>query len=126
VTMVAFYALGNGSSNQSFTLGVENLRFVSAGVDPGETTATELSISGARPNPFHTQTSLQIAMPESGYARVSVYDAMGRRVATLLDREVSAGTTSVTFVGTDLASGMYLVRLETAQGTRTRMVVLSR
>jgi len=126
VTMVAFYALGNGSSNQSFTLGVENLRFVSAGVDPGETTATELSISGARPNPFHTQTSLQIALPESGYARVSVYDAMGRRVATLLDREVSAGTTSVTFVGTDLASGMYLVRLETAQGTRTRMVVLSR
>jgi hypothetical protein len=78
----------------------------------------------AYPNPFNPATTLSLRLPAAGHARLRVYGADGRAVATLLEREVPAGETRVEWQPAGLASGVYLARLETAAGTRTARLVL--
>ena len=54
-------------------------------------------------------------MSEGGPATVAVYDLMGRRVATLLSRDLSAGSHALTLDASRWASGTYFVRV-TANG----------
>ena len=50
------------------------------------------------------------ALPEAGVAQLEVFDILGRRVATLVNRTMEAGTHSVTWRA-DAASGVYFYRL---------------
>jgi hypothetical protein len=82
------------------------------------------------PNPFFFDTTLSYVLPRSGPVRITVLDAAGRRVATLLDAPMTAGIHLVTWHGTNaggraVGSGVYFVRLETVNGGKTRKVVLT-
>jgi flagellar hook assembly protein FlgD len=62
---------------------------------------------------------------------LSVYDVLGRKVATLVDRELSSGAHTITWHGetdggSQLSSGLYLVRLQAGQEVRTQRVTLVR
>ena len=83
------------------------------------------------PNPFRAATTIEYALPAAQPARVAVYDVLGRRVAVLHDGQQSAGFHHVQWRGRDaqggpVASGVYLVRLETGTTVDTRRVVLVR
>lgn len=83
------------------------------------------------PNPFNPSTRLRFALGHSGPVRLDVFDVLGRRVATLLDETLDRGHFDIEFDGRDsggrsLASGMYFARLQSADGTRTRAMVLLR
>ncbi len=78
------------------------------------------------PNPFNPATRIQFTFPPSGAAHVAVYDLLGRQVRVLVEGELSAGTHAVTFEAGDLASGVYLYRLETPAQTFTRRMVLTK
>ncbi|MFN8177264.1 MAG: FlgD immunoglobulin-like domain containing protein [bacterium] len=80
------------------------------------------------PNPFSGTTSLLFSMPQAGHARLTVYDVAGRRVASLVDRQLEAGAHSVVWDGRDVtgartASGVYLVRLTANGRTVSREMV---
>ena len=84
-----------------------------------------------RPNPFNPRTTLTLALPQAGRATLAVYDARGRRVATLLDGELPAGEREVAWDGRDgagraAAAGVYYVRLDTESVTRTVKITLAR
>ena len=49
----------------------------------------------------------------SGRARLTLVDALGRRVRLLSEDDRGAGSYSLTFDGSDLASGLYFLILET-------------
>lgn len=84
----------------------------------------------ASPNPFNPQTVISWEVVEAGYARVSVYDLTGRRVRLLDERHREPGLQELTWDGRDdqgsgLASGEYLVRLESPGAmTGTKVVLL--
>jgi hypothetical protein len=84
------------------------------------------------PNPFNPRTELRFDLPQAGRARLAIYDVTGRRVCTLLDRELPAGGYRLPWDGTDgrgiaVASGVYHARLEIAgQAPATRKLVLVR
>jgi hypothetical protein len=68
------------------------------------------------PNPFNPVTTLSFSLLGSADVRLSVYDAAGREVATLLDRNMEAGAHSAVWDGRDregrtLPSGVYFARL---------------
>jgi len=63
--------------------------------------------------------------------RLSVFDMLGRKVATLLDRRLDAGLHSLRWDGTDangkeLASGLYVYRVEAGGEVLTGKLVVSR
>jgi len=62
------------------------------------------------PNPFNSVTIITFSIPKASQVKTEVYDLTGRRVAVLCDRHYPAGTYSVQFDGSALASGIYILR----------------
>ena len=77
-----------------------------------------LALRGSQPNPFVSSTTIRFEIPGvRERVKLEVFDAGGRRVATLVDGLVSAGVQSIRWKGTDDAGravkpGLYLCRLE--------------
>jgi ELWxxDGT repeat protein len=84
----------------------------------------EFSLSQNYPNPFNPSAVIRYGIPEAGYVRLSVYDTFGRRVATLVDGERAAGTSSVVFQADGLPSGTYVYQLESGGRTMSRIMML--
>ena len=76
------------------------------------------------PNPFNPVTTIEFAVEQAQPVRLSVYDLLGREVAVLADGMQPAGTFRVPFDASDLASGLYLYRLQTPTGTLTKRMML--
>jgi hypothetical protein len=99
------------------------------GVDSGIAGAsTKLSLAQNAPNPFTKETAVRFALPASGSVALDVYDVSGRKVASLVDRVMEAGSHAVTWNGRDdsgstVAPGVYLVRLQAGGETVTGEMV---
>ncbi|RJP77712.1 MAG: T9SS C-terminal target domain-containing protein [Candidatus Zixiibacteriota bacterium] len=85
--------------------------------------ARDLSLS-VSPNPFNPRTALGFTLPAPGLVGLRVYDTAGREVATLVNGWREAGVHEVTFDGSGLASGVYLVRMEAGEVSQVQKLVL--
>jgi hypothetical protein len=91
------------------------------------TPAEAFTLSAAHPNPTRRTSALDLTLAEAQPVTVAVYDAMGRRVATLHEGPLTAQTThTLAFDAAGLASGVYLVRVTSPHGTATRRVTVVR
>jgi hypothetical protein len=71
------------------------------------------SFEAIAPSPFVRATSIRYHVPRSGYVRLTVHDAAGRVVRSLVDRNQGPGTYSSSLIaGSDTPAGVYFVRLE--------------
>ena len=86
--------------------------------------SVEVKLTG--PNPFNPTTSLNIVVAQDGFVSVNVYNLVGQKVATLLNGYMDANLNGypVNFNGSSLASGVYLVRAETAGNVSTQKLML--
>jgi flagellar hook assembly protein FlgD len=69
------------------------------------------------PNPFNPSTTIRFAIPKTGMTRLIVYDILGREVRTLMNSDLNAGYHQIVWngrnnSGSQVASGMYLYRIE--------------
>lgn len=78
----------------------------------------------AAPNPFNPTTTISYSLLETGPARLSVHNLLGREVALLADGMQESGTHRVVFDAAALPSGVYIARLESRQGVEARKLVL--
>ncbi|MBL0062096.1 MAG: T9SS type A sorting domain-containing protein [bacterium] len=76
------------------------------------------------PNPFNPTTQIPFELKEAGNVTMKVYDLTGREVATLLNGYQSAGSHTVAFDGTSLASGTYLYKLDVNGNQFSRTMIL--
>ena len=76
------------------------------------------------PNPFNPSTSIEFSLLERSAVRLTVYNALGQEVATLVNEEVPAGTHKTSWDASGLPSGIYFARLETKSFTATKKMVL--
>ena len=77
------------------------------------------------PNPFNPTTTIQYMLPNNGQVTLRVYNILGQLVRTLVNEVEPAGTHSVQFNGSNLASGVYMYRLESgSMSSVSRMVLL--
>ncbi|MCH8566960.1 MAG: T9SS type A sorting domain-containing protein [Balneolales bacterium] len=92
--------------------------------EPGLDLPNKLSLEQNYPNPFNPSTMIRFDLPASGEVTLDVFDVNGRRVATVLNQHMSAGTHSIQFDASSLASGTYMYRLQSAGEVVTRMMTL--
>ncbi|MBD3178541.1 MAG: T9SS type A sorting domain-containing protein [Candidatus Latescibacteria bacterium] len=78
------------------------------------------------PNPFNPSTMIKYSVPEKGHISLNVYDASGKKVATLVNKVMAEGSYEVNFNARNLSSGMYFYRLEGEGFSETRKMVLLR
>jgi hypothetical protein len=87
------------------------------------------SLRGNYPNPLQTTTTIAMDLPESAKVSVAIFDILGRRVMTLPEQVLYAGSErTLPLDATQLASGMYIYRLRAEMTSRTvtktgRMIV---
>lgn len=92
--------------------------------DTVDGTPTEFALADNYPNPFNPATRLSFDLPEASNVRLTVFDALGRRVAILADGSFDAGTHAVSFNASSLPSGVYLYRIEADAFTQTKRMLL--
>ena len=81
------------------------------------------------PNPFNPETVIRYSLPRESQVRIDVYNILGQKVRTLVDRKEMAGPKSVTWDGENergeqVSSGIYFYRLETEESAQTRKMLL--
>ena len=81
------------------------------------------------PNPFNPVTTISFDLPQAGHARLSIYDAKGRLITTLVDNFLQAGVASYEWNGTDargrrVSSGVYLAKLDAGGKVQTQKLTL--
>ena len=76
------------------------------------------------PNPFNPTTKLEFGISNLGFVTLKVYDILGKEVKTLVNEIKPAGTYSVLFDGSNLASGVYFYRIEAGEFRDIRRMVL--
>jgi photosystem II stability/assembly factor-like uncharacterized protein len=76
------------------------------------------------PNPFNPSTTIEFALPHSGYIYLKVHNVLGEEVATLIDGDHDAGTFKATWDASGLPSGVYFYRLTAGDFTQTRQMLL--
>lgn len=83
------------------------------------------------PNPFNPTTRISFTTTWAGRVSVRIYNSAGILIKTLMDKKLPAGKYTVDWhgrnnAGEDVASGVYFYRLLTAEGTRTKKMILLR
>jgi photosystem II stability/assembly factor-like uncharacterized protein len=76
------------------------------------------------PNPFNPTTTINYSIPKSGKVKLTVYNAIGSKVAIILNEYKRLGNYSVQFNAANLASGIYLYRLESGNYSAVKKFVL--
>ncbi len=76
------------------------------------------------PNPFNPNTIINYELRVTSYAKLVVYDIMGRELIALVNEKQSSGTYQVEFDGSGLPSGVYFYRLTAGEFTETKRMML--
>jgi hypothetical protein len=92
----------------------------------GSGTTEGYSLSENAPNPFDHSTKISFTLGQSGHALLTVFDATGKVVRTLVDSDLPAGSHSVTFDSGDLPNGLYLYRIASGAYSETRTMTLQK
>lgn len=87
---------------------------------------TEFELQQNYPNPFNPTTQIKYSVPKTAKVKLEVFNILGKRVATLINKEQKSGRHQVTFDGSNLASGMYIYRLQAGSQVMTKKLILAK
>lgn len=94
------------------------------GVESAPVTVNDYSLSQNYPNPFNPSTTINYSLKKEGNAKLTVFDALGKTVAVIVDEYKPAGSYSVKFDAGSLPSGIYIYRLEAGDYTAAQKFIL--
>jgi hypothetical protein len=143
VTKIRFMVKNNVAGTGAFFL--ENLkddfdkstmlpgRFSTPGVNVALENTGQLpaaySLEPNFPNPFNLETVMTYHIPESGQVNLTVYNAIGQKICTLVSQIQPAGNYAIKWIGMNdsgyaVPSGIYLVRMEVNQFQAIHKILL--
>lgn len=76
------------------------------------------------PNPFNPSTTIKFAIPSDNKVILKIYDILGREITTLINKQFKAGYHSVVWNAANLASGVYIYRLEAGNFINIKKMLL--
>lgn len=85
---------------------------------------TDFSLYQNFPNPFNSTTTIRFSLRNESKVRLIIYNSLGEKIDELIDNYLSAGEHKIIFNADNLASGVYLYRLEAGEFTATKKLIL--
>lgn len=92
--------------------------------DKGHFAPASYALNQNYPNPFNPATVISYQLPVVSKVRLTVYDVLGREVATLVNEMKPAGSYTARWNAAGFASGVYFYRIEAGKFTETRKLML--
>ena len=86
---------------------------------------SSICLSQNYPNPFNPSTTISYGLPTASRVTVRVFNALGQEVAVLVDEEKQAGVYKVRWTA-NVPSGVYFYRIQTAQYSDSKKMVVLR
>jgi len=122
-------SLAVNSNNKIFAgttgAGVFYLTEVPTSVDYFQTlTLSNFTLQQNYPNPFNSATAIQYSIPHRCNVTLKVYDILGKEVTTLVNEEKDQGVYTINFDANNLASGLYLYRIQAGSFVETKKMIL--
>ena len=98
-------------------------------INHGDLTLKILSLHQNYPNPFNPTTQFRYDIPEAGHVTIMVYDLMGRKIRTLVDKNQKIGHRLIQWnatndLGQPVSAGSYLYTIQVGEYRKTRKMVL--
>jgi hypothetical protein len=78
------------------------------------------------PNPVQEKTAITFALKDAAPVRITLYDARGMAVATMLDEVKSAGTYELEFIPKNIPNGLYMYELQSGEMRLSRTMLIAR
>ena len=104
-------ANNEGTSDYSVTAGFTTGDQITS-VDIIGEIPTKFSLTQNYPNPFNPSTTIRYDIPKRAYVKITIYDVLGKVVATLIDGIQSANTYSVEWNPLFLCGGVYFCHMQ--------------
>jgi hypothetical protein len=109
----------------SNTLGISIYKIASAtSVSDRENKITGFFLEQNFPNPFNPVTTIRYAIPEASHVRLTIFDAIGREVVTLMKGYQLEGTYTIDLDASPYPSGIYYYRIDIGSSRLTRRMTL--
>ena len=88
--------------------------WIKTGVEeqPAAEVPTEFGLEQNYPNPFNPGTTIAFKLPHKAHVQLEVYNTLGQKVATLVDKQLNAGKYAFHFQAKGIPSGIYYYRLK--------------
>ncbi len=129
--------MGSGTYYVDLTLKVDTLVFKMYDADTITTSSlsvlqkeseisSDYSLFQNFPNPFNPSTEIHFALPHRSHVTLTIFDLVGREVATLESEELSPGRHSTRWDAAGFPSGVYFYRLKAGNFVETKKLVLLR
>jgi len=94
-------------------------------VEYDDVVPSEYSLMQNYPNPFNPSTNIEFSLPVEGNVTLKIFNLLGEEVRTLISNELkSAGKHSVTFDAGNLATGIYIYRLQSGDFASNKKMIL--
>ncbi len=84
----------------------------------------EFELSQNYPNPFNPSTTIRFALPKDTQLKINIYNMLGQLIQTIADGTYEAGYYKINFDASNLASGMYIYRIESDAFVQVKKMVL--
>jgi len=111
---------GPAYQNLAIITGIESTNLI------GNIIPKKYNLSQNYPNPFNPSTVINFSLPQGSNVRLSVYNILGQKVATLFDGYKNAGSYKLTFDASKLSSGVYIYALRANGNYISKKMVLTK
>lgn len=123
------YSLGVDQNNELYTLCSNNIIYkfqnTIIGINNGySSTPDGFTLQQNYPNPFNPSTGIKYSIGTASDVKISIFDALGNEVSTLINEYKQAGQYEVKWDGSRFASGIYFYSLEAGNVTLQRKMIL--
>lgn len=95
-----------------------------SGIEDSDELEVDFALNQNYPNPFNPKTTISFQLKVGSEINIKVFDVLGNEVAELLNEYESPGKYNIEFDASELTSGIYFYRLETANDLSTKKMLL--
>lgn len=107
--------------------GIPDPTIVISSVAFDERTNTRLDgfyISEVYPNPFNSQSKIDVILGRESNLEIKIYDLLGREISNIANGKFRSGKYSFVIDGSNLSSGVYFLRIKSNEGTQMKKIIL--
>ncbi|MDR3609256.1 MAG: T9SS type A sorting domain-containing protein [Ignavibacteriaceae bacterium] len=112
------------TSNSTLNVDVSLSPNSTTGVSDKVTVVSGYELKQNYPNPFNPSTTITYQIPQNSFVSLKVYNILGNEVATLVNEQQLAGRYNFNFKANNLASGVYIYRLQAGSFISVRKLTL--
>ncbi|MCD6337329.1 MAG: endonuclease, partial [Candidatus Marinimicrobia bacterium] len=112
------------SSGESGQVAIDNVSWTSYPVSIDPVIPNNFWVGDTYPNPFNSSCTLPLELSMDSQTKVALYDLLGNECKILFEGLMRRGYHDIHVNGSDLSTGMYLIKVDHTNGSVLRKVLL--